>query len=58
MRRRPSCCTISAVAGDLQTSWGHPSVPGVVGLWQWEDAAWVGRMVQVLLLLVSELMLC
>ena len=57
MKRRPSCCTISAVAGDLQIGWGQPSVPGLVGLWRWEEAAWVGRLVQALLLLVSEPML-
>lgn len=44
MRRRPFCSTISAVAGDLQAGWGHPSVPGLVGLWWWEEAAWTGRL--------------
>lgn len=57
MRRRPSSRTISAMAGDLQTGWGHPSVLGLVGLWWWEEAAQVGRLVQALLLLISEPML-
>lgn len=45
------------MAGELQTSWGHPSVPGLVGLWRWEEAVWVGGLVQALLLLISDPML-
>lgn len=42
------------MAGGLQTNWGHPSLLGLVGLWWWEEAVWVGRLVRALLLLTSE----
>lgn len=42
VRRKPFCCTLSAMAGDLQPGWGHASVPGLLGLWWREEAAWVG----------------
>lgn len=45
------------MAGELQISWGHLSVPGLGGLWWWEEAVWVGRLVQALLLLISDPML-